>query len=279
MINKSPRLNIYEIIFEADTKAGKWFDILLFVVIIASVIVVILESMESLDARFHTLFRVLEWMFTIFFTVEYGLRLWVVNKPMKYAKSFYGVIDLLAILPTYLSLIVAGSQALIVVRALRLLRVFRIFKLGIFMRQGTILLIALRKSRGKILVFLYFIVLLVTIIGSLMYFVEGGANGSFNNIPTGIYWAIVTLTTVGYGDITPTTGLGQFLSALVMILGYSVIAVPTGIVSAEMVSFDKKVNRQCCPHCSKEGHDYDAKHCKFCGGDLGDMGPYSKKVR
>ncbi len=263
------RERIYEIIFEADTPAGKFFDVALLLFILASVITVILESVPILHDNYLTLFLTLEWLFTIFFTIEYVLRLYSVYRPIKYATSFFGIIDLLAILPTYLSIFVVGSQSLIAIRALRLLRVFRIFKLGSLMRQGNMIMLAMRRSRGKIIVFLYFILVMVIIIGSVMYFVEGRAGSGFDSIPRSIYWAIVTLTTVGYGDITPATNVGQFLSAMVMIMGYAVIAVPTGIVSAEVINADKKVNCQACPHCSKEGHDDDATYCKYCGEHLG----------
>lgn len=265
---------IHEIIFEADTPMGKTFDILLMIAIIASVLAVILETVPSLQSNYRTFFYYLEWGFTIFFTVEYLLRLYCVYRPMKYALSFYGIVDLVSILPTYLSFFFAGFHSLMVIRALRLMRVFRIFKLGHFMKEGAILMNAMRASRVKITVFLIFIVVLVTIIGAIMYLVEGGAdNSSFTSIPISIYWAIVTLTTVGYGDITPTTHFGQFLSAVVMILGYAVIAVPTGIVTGELISEMEernKTNSQTCRYCAREGHDNDAIHCKYCGEVLND---------
>lgn len=260
---------IHEIIFEADTPAGRYFDILLFIFIIASVVVVMLESISYLSDAYSHVFYTLEWIFTIFFSIEYALRLYCVYRPMKYATSFFGIIDLLAILPTYLSLILPGTQYLLVIRALRLLRVFRIFKMAHFVDEGSLIMNALKASRQKILVFLYFIILMVVIIGSIMYLVEGNSNGGFDSIPRSIYWAIVTLTTVGYGDITPTTELGQFLSALVMILGYSVIAVPTGIVTSEFTKSnmvqDHPVSTQACRYCGQDGHDSDATYCKFCG--------------
>ena len=267
----SPRREkIFEIIFGAETPSGKWFDIILLVAIVASVVTVMLESIDDLNERFATTFLYLEWIFTILFTIEYGLRLYVVRSPLKYATSFYGIIDLLSILPTYLSFFVVGSQYLLVIRALRLLRIFRIFKLGHYMGESRMIIEAMKASRTKIFVFLYFIVIVVIIVGSMMYFIEGGTNSKFTSIPRSIYWAIVTLTTVGYGDISPTTNIGQFLSAIVMILGYAVIAVPTGIVSAEFASQDnhKKNIHHACINCSKEGHDDDAKFCKFCGEKL-----------
>lgn len=262
------RTKIYEIIFESDTPAGKFFDVALFVLILLSVLTVLIESVNYYHDNYLGFLRAVEWIFTAFFTVEYVLRLYTVRKPMKYALSFYGIIDFLAILPSYLAFFMVGGHSLMVIRALRLLRVFRIFKLGSFMTQGNIILASVNQSKSKIAVFLYFILIMVTIIGSLMYFLEGEINDDFDSIPTSIYWAIVTLTTVGYGDITPITNIGKFMSALVMILGYAVIAVPTGIVSASLINPKLKVNGQACPHCSKEGHDNDASHCKYCGGDL-----------
>lgn len=261
------RNKLHEIIFEADTPAGKLFDVALLITIAASVIVVILESVNYISLQHHELFFLLEWTFTVIFTIEYFLRLYSVYRPLKYAVSFFGVIDLLAIIPTYLSLFIAGTQYLLVIRGLRLLRVFRIFKLAHFMREGTVILKALKASRAKITVFLTFVLLMVIIIGSVMYLVEGGVNTSFSSIPRSIYWAIVTLTTVGYGDITPLTGIGQFLSAIVMIMGYSIIAIPTGIVSVEMIKTQSasSTNTQACRYCGKEGHDDDAAHCKYCG--------------
>ena len=264
------RERLHEIIFEADTPAGKAFDVLLLISIVASVLVVLLESVPSLHDRFIREFYLLEWFFTILFSIEYLLRLYCVIRPWKYATSFYGVIDLLAILPTYLSMVFSGTHYLLVIRALRLMRVFRIFKLGHFIREGRVLINALRASRFKITVFMTFVLLMVTIIGAVTYLVEGGANANFSSIPKSIYWAIVTLTTVGYGDITPVTNLGQFLSALVMILGYAVIAVPTGIVSVELMRSEGSsgTSTQVCRHCSREGHDEDATYCKYCGEPL-----------
>ncbi len=262
---------IHEIIFEADTTLGKIFDVALLIIISASVLVVMLESVSYIQRDYEDLFFVLEWIFTIFFTIEYLLRLYCVYKPMKYATSFYGVVDLLAILPTYLSLLLPGNtHYLIVIRAFRLIRIFRIFKLGHFMKEGNIIIKALKASRAKITVFLTFVMLLVIIIGAVMYLVEGGSNEAFSSIPRSIYWAIVTLTTVGYGDITPQTELGQLLSAVVMILGYAIIAVPTGIVSSEMISADDDhpSNTQACRFCGREGHADDAVYCKYCGNIL-----------
>jgi len=261
---------IHEIIFEADTREGKAFDVALLIAILLSVIVVMLETTKSVADRFYTLLHVIEWVLTIFFTIEYILRLWVVHKPIKYATSFYGVVDLLAILPTYLSIIITGAQSLLVIRVLRLLRVFRIFKLFNYMQQGRLIVIALRASYPKIMVFMLFVLLMVTIAGSVMYLVEAGANSEFDSIPRAIYWAIVTLTTVGYGDISPDTSLGQLIAAFVMMLGYAVIAVPTGIVSAEFVQRHHKraMTTESCRGCGAEGHDLRAEFCFRCGEKL-----------
>lgn len=261
---------IHEVIFEAETIEGKTFDVILLVCILISVLTVMLESVPEYGSRFANTFFYIEWGFTILFTIEYLLRLYSVYRPRQYALSFYGIIDFLAIIPTYLSLIISGSQYLLVIRGLRLLRVFRIFKLGHFLREGDIIQRALLASRAKITVFLTFVLLMVIIIGSVMYLVEGDQNQNFSSIPRSIYWAVVTLTTVGYGDITPITNLGQFLSAVVMILGYAIIAVPTGIVSAEMVAEQRRTlpSRQACRYCGREGHDHNARYCKHCGEAL-----------
>lgn len=272
MPNRSFRDRVHEIIFEADTPAGKFFDISLLVLIVLSVITVMLESSEEWNTAYGHVFEILEWVFTIVFTVEYVLRLWVTIKPWKYALSFYGLIDLVAILPSYLSFFFVGTQYFVIIRIIRLLRVFRIFKLGQFLTEGDQLRKALIASRNKIMVFLFTVTLLVVIIGSIMYLVEGGTNEGFSSIPRAVYWAIVTLTTVGYGDITPKTDVGQFLSAIVMILGYAIIAVPTGIVTNEMISAAagnaKFTNTQVCRFCTREGHANDAIFCKYCGGRL-----------
>lgn len=258
------RRQLHTIIFEADTPAGKAFDLVLLGAILLSVIVVMLESVEALSARYGFWFRLVEWVLTVLFTIEYVLRIYAVRQPWHYIRSFYGIIDFVAILPSYLSIFISGAQMLLVVRALRLLRVFRILKLVYFLAEARMLARALYASRGKISVFLFFVVLMVIIIGAIMYLVEGPQNPGFRNIPLSIYWAIVTLTTVGFGDITPQTGLGQFLSALVMILGYAVLAVPTGIVTLELVR-DQSTNTQACPNCGADGHDNNAVYCKFCG--------------
>ena len=260
---------LHEIIFEADTPAGKAFDVLLLIFITASVIVVMLESVLSIQVKYGWWLDLLEWLFTFVFTIEYVLRLYSVYRPIKYATSFFGVVDLLSILPAYLSLIFIGSEYFLVIRILRLLRVFRIFKLAHFLKEGRLLVKALQASRARITVFLTFVVVLTIIIGSIMYLIEGGAESGFTSIPNAIYWAVVTLTTVGYGDITPVTALGQFFSAVVMILGYAIIAVPTGIVTAEIIKEGKNMaNTQSCRNCGAEGHDDDAIFCKYCGAKL-----------
>ena len=258
--------SLYSVIFEADTPAGKWFDILLILSIIASVLVVMFDSVGSINRQHGSLLSGLEWFFTIGFTVEYLLRLVCVGRPLHYATSFFGIIDLLAIIPTYISLLIPGSQYLIVVRVLRILRIFRVLKLVQFLGEALLLLRALRASSRKITVFLFTVLTLVVILGSLMYLIEGAPNG-FTSIPRSIYWAIVTLTTVGYGDISPKTNLGQMLAACIMILGYSIIAVPTGIVTAELSHVSQQHPRTC-RACSAEGHDDDAAFCKYCGAGL-----------
>jgi voltage-gated potassium channel len=263
------RLKIYEIIFEADTKAGKAFDVTLLVCIILSVAVVVLESVEAIRINTGQLFFWLEWTFTIIFTLEYAARLWVVGNKKKYVFSFFGLIDLFSILPTYLGLFFGGLHSLLVIRSLRLLRVFRIFKLARFIGESQHLLKALKSSGYKIIVFLFSVSTTVIIAGTIMYLVEGAENG-FTSIPRSVYWAIVTMTTVGYGDIAPQTTLGQSIASIIMILGYGIIAVPTGIVSAEMVQMKKQENitTQVCHNCLREGHDKNADYCKFCGTSL-----------
>lgn len=260
---------LFEVIFESDTPAGKGFDVALIVCILLSVAAVMLDSVASIREHYGTWLYAVEWFFTVLFTAEYALRLLCVGKPMRYAVSFFGVVDLLAILPTYLSLLVFGSRYLAVVRVLRVLRVFRVLKLGHHTKEATVLKDALYASRRKILVFLAVVLTLVVIVGALMYMIEGRTNEGFSSIPRSVYWAIVTLTTVGYGDISPRTGVGQCLAALVMILGYSIIAVPTGIVTVEWSrARTAGTSGQACPNCSAEGHDKDAVHCKFCGAKL-----------
>lgn len=260
---------IHEIIFEADTPAGKAFDILLIIGIMLSVFVVMLESISSVRDLYGRQLYLIEWFFTILFSVEYILRLISVGRPLKYARSFFGVVDLLAVIPTYLGLLFPAGHYLMVIRILRVLRVFRILKLVNYLGEARLLMEALKASRTKITIFIFTVMTIVVIVGSLMYVIEGEANG-FTSIPRGIYWAIVTLTTVGYGDISPKTNLGQTLASLVMIMGYAIIAVPTGIVTAEISqqTFRQKVSTQACPECSLEGHDSNALCCKWCGAKL-----------
>ncbi len=261
---------IHEIIFEADTPAGKWFDIILILCIGLSVAAVMMDSVQSLKAKYGDLLFFAEWLFTLLFTIEYILRLISVTKPRLYAFSFYGIVDLLAILPTYISLIFTGGHFLVVIRLLRILRVFRVLKLVQYVSESKLLAQALKASRRKITIFIFVVLTIVTILGSLMYLIEGEANG-FTSIPKSIYWAIVTLTTVGYGDVTPQTMIGQSISVIIMLLGYGIIAVPTGIVTVEMSNTLKSKNKggiRACRGCGKDTHDEDAKHCKYCGKEL-----------
>jgi len=261
------RNTLYTIIFEAESPAGKLFDEILILAILLSIIVVMLDSVNSIAFRYGDLFYTLEWIFTILFTVEYFLRLICVGRPIRYATSFFGIIDLLAILPTYLSLMLPGSQYLLVIRSLRLLRVFRVLKLAQYIGEADLLIKALRASRRKITLFLFTVLTLVVILGSLMYVIEGAESG-FTSIPRSIYWAIITLTTVGYGDIVPETNLGQALASIIMIIGYSIIAVPTGIVTSEITFASKYLGGKVCQNCSFEGNDSDANYCKRCGAKL-----------
>lgn len=266
------RERLYEIIFEADTPEGKLFDVALLAAILLSVIVVMLETVPRFQNNYASTFIALEWLFTAFFTIEYFTRIYTVHSPKKYIFSFYGMVDLLSILPTYLTILFAGTQSLMIIRALRLMRVFRIFKLGNFLFEGQIIVKSLKESRGKIGVFLTFVIIMVSIFGSVMYLIEGTAgNAAFDSIPRSVYWAIVTLTTVGYGDISPISPLGQFIAAIIMILGYAVIAVPTGIVTSEFTRNYKsrrmrqQISTQVCSSCMHEDHDFDANYCKLCG--------------
>jgi voltage-gated potassium channel len=258
------------VIFEADTPAGRAFDIVLLIAIVLSVLVVCLESVPEIRAAHHDLLIQIEWVFTILFTIEYVLRLWCVGRPLKYAMSFFGVIDLLSIIPTWAGIAIGSGRSLTLVRALRLLRIFRVLKLGHFLGEAERMRAAMRSSARKIIVFLGVVLTLVLLVGALMYVIESGAGSGFTSIPKSMYWAIVTLTTVGYGDVAPTTPLGQFLASCVMILGYGIIAVPTGIVSVELATARRKIriSTQSCQQCSAEGHDHDAKYCKDCGAQL-----------
>ena len=260
---------LHEIIYEADTKEGKLFDIILIITIVISIILVMLESVGSIDQKYHNFLNISEWIITILFTLEYIARIVCIKKPSSYIFSFYGIIDLLATIPKYLSLIFIGTHALIALRALRLLRVFRILKLARYMGASMNLITALKASRIKILVFLFAILVLTIILGTVMYLIEGPENG-FTSIPYSMYWSIVTLTTVGYGDISPNTPFGQFIASIVMILGYGIIAVPTGIVTSEMTKTNSsnQTNTQHCPNCAADVHMNDATFCHKCGKKL-----------
>lgn len=263
------RNRLHQIIFESDTNAGRAFDVALLASILLSIFVVILDSVEALHLRFGVLFYNIEWFFTIVFTIEYIMRLMSISRPMKYALSLLGLIDLLAIIPMYLSILFIGTQSLLVFRILRLLRIFRIFKLTHFLSEMSFLNAALRSSAKKISIFMLFVFALVIIMGSVMYLVESGQNG-FKSIPESIYWAIVTITTVGYGDISPVTSLGKFIASIIMLLGYGIIAVPTGIITSDMALLARKKNHtgQTCPGCGREGHDHNATFCKYCSERL-----------
>ena len=269
--DRSFKKKIFVIIFGTQTPAGRLFDIILLLLIGLSVLAVMLESVAYIQTTYGGILTIVEWVITILFTIEYITRIIVVSKPRRYIFSFLGIIDLLAILPTFLSLVVASSQALVIIRVLRLLRVFRILKLARFISEAQILGRALVASRHKITVFGLFLLVAVFILGSIMYFVEGG-QGGFNSIPLSIYWAIVTLTTVGFGDITPVTALGKMIASLIMLLGYSIIAIPTGIVGAEVyggITGDPKDNRELiCQACGSEGHRKDSVYCRKCGEKL-----------
>lgn len=258
---------LYAVVFESDTRGGKAFDVLLLALIVGSVVAVCMESVASFEAAHGDLLRVCEWVFTIAFSVEFLLRVVVLRNPARYLFSFFGVVDLLAVLPTYVGLLYPESRYLTVVRVLRLLRVFRIFKLTHYVSEGSALAAAMVASRRKIAVFVFFVLNAVIVIGTLMYVVEGPEHG-FSSIPVAVYWAIVTLTTVGYGDIAPGTPLGQLLACAVMIMGYGVIAVPTGIVTVELSQGQQRRSSALCNACGRDGHDEDARHCKHCGTAL-----------
>ena len=265
------RKKVYDVIFGTETPAGRFFDVVLLIAILLSVLTIMLESVKELDQKYWRLFDILEWVFTGLFTVEYLLRVWSTSKPKKYIFSTFGIIDLLSTIPTYLGLFFIGAHSLMVLRTIRLIRVFRILKLARFLGEASQLTGALRASRHKISVFLVAVVIIVVIMGTIMYIVEGGENG-FTSIPRCIYWAVVTLTTVGYGDIAPATVAGQAIAAFIMIMGYGIIAVPTGIVTSEMASKSAKQSegptKIKCGNCGKAGHDEDATFCKHCGSSL-----------
>mgnify|MGYP000182763179 CR=1 FL=1 len=273
MKNQQPTKNtlrhrLHEIIYEADTRGGKIFDVVLLIAILASIILVMLESVSSFDAKYHTFLDISEWVITILFSIEYIIRIISIKKPLKYIFSFYGIIDLLSTIPKYLALIFAGTHQLAALRALRLLRVFRILKLARYIGASNRLLVALKASKAKIAVFLFFVIILCIILGTIMYMIEGEENG-FTSIPRSVYWAVVTLTTVGYGDIAPHTPIGQFIASIIMILGYGIIAIPTGIVTSEITKSDKiHTNTQSCPNCLAGEHIDDAEFCYNCRNKL-----------
>ncbi len=265
------RKKLYRIIFFTDTFWGKTFDIVLLIIIILSIVAVMLESVSEISVQYGEKLRIIEWLFTFLFTIEYLLRIITSPKPMKYIFSFLGIIDFLAITPTFLGVFLKGSHALIVIRSIRLIRIFRIFKLARYLSEASMILKALRHSTPKITVFLVGVVSMTIILGTLMYLFEGSQHGGFTSIPKSVYWAIVTLTTVGYGDITPQTLMGQIISSLIMILGYGIIAVPTGIVSGEFIQVSrttKESGRVECPACGEKDHAPDAHYCKKCGHEI-----------
>lgn len=273
-MNRKTRNRIHEIIFEADTKAGKAFDIALLVFIVLSLALVMYDSVAFYHTKYETLLYSLEWVITVFFTIEYILRIISVRKPLKYMTSFYGIIDLLSILPSFIGIFYYNAQFLKVFRVVRILRLFKVFKLTKFTKESKNLAKALKNSGAKIVVFMTAVVCIAIIMGAIMYIIEGEEAG-FKNIPTSIYWSIVTLTTVGYGDLSPITPLGQFIASILMVLGYGIIAVPTGLVSVEFSNINKAStpehsNTQSCRSCSREGHADDAIHCKYCGDKLND---------
>mgnify|MGYP001324807602 FL=1 len=260
---------IRSIIFEASTPAGKAFDVFLIIVILLSVLVVLLDSVTSIHSEYGQVLLVIEWSFTLLFTVEYLLRLWTIQNTWLYARSFYGVVDLLGSLPTYLSIWFADAHYFLVVRVLRVLRIFRVFRMVRYVGEAELIAQALTASRRKITVFVCSVLALVVVFGSLMYLVEGGTNTEFSSIPQSIYWAVTTMTTVGYGDVAPDTALGRGLAAVIMIMGYGIIAVPTGIVTLELnEAHRKRANTRTCPECSAEGHSYEASFCWRCGSAL-----------
>lgn len=268
MSNIELKEKLYTVIFGTDTPAGKRFDIALIVAIVLSVLTLMAESMGGLTENYYLYIRTLEWILTVLFTAEYMLRIYCSPNPRHYITSFYGVIDLVSILPTYLSLLVPGVNFLLVIRIMRFLRIFRILKLVRYLTEANTLVRSMLHAKRKVLVFFLSVLVLATIFGALMYMVEGPENG-FSSIPKSIYWTIVTITTVGYGDITPQTPLGQSIAALAMLLGYSILAVPTGIFTAELAhEMSRERMNIVCPNCSAAGHDQDAHYCKNCGSKL-----------
>ncbi len=264
------RERLFDVIFGTDSPAGRRFDLYLIIAIVLSVLTVMLDSVEPFSTQYHTVFFVAEWLFTLLFTIEYLVRLYCSPNPWRYARSFYGIVDLLAILPTYLAIFLPQTTYLMTIRLLRVLRIFRILKLSKYLGEANMLIRALKESRRKVFLFLATVLVITTVFGSLMYIVEGPENG-FSSIPKSVYWAIVTTTTVGYGDITPNTVIGQVIAAMVMITGYAIIAVPTGIFTAELFQeFRREYSLRSCPNCEKAGHERSAAYCKWCGTELPD---------
>jgi voltage-gated potassium channel len=268
------KVKLHEIIYEADTPLGKIFDVVLLILILTSIIAVMLESIEEIDNKYHKLLNISEWIITILFTLEYIARIISVKKPKEYIFSFYGIVDLLSTLPKYLSLFFVGTHVLVALRAIRLLRIFRILKLARLLGASTTLTKALKASRAKISVFLFAVVILCVILGTVMYLIEGQSDSGFTSIPMSIYWTIVTLTTVGYGDIAPVTPLGQLIASIIMIVGYGIIAIPTGIVGAQYAIQgnlkDINLNTQSCPNCALSKHKDNAIYCYGCGEKMND---------
>jgi voltage-gated potassium channel len=267
-MQKKLRHTLYKIIFESDTPPGKLFDIVLLIIIVLNVVTVMCESVPLIRRNYAIYFIILEWIFTSIFTLEYFIRIYSAPKRWDYMFSFYGIIDFLASIPVYLGFFIGGARSLLIIRTLRLLRVFRVFKVSRVLNAGDTLMKALKSSKEKIGIFLFTVLMVVILIGTLMYLIEGEESG-FTSIPKSIYWAIVTLTTVGYGDLTPHTSIGQFFSAILMITGYAIIAVPTGIITVELARRDFHEHKTLvCPECGKGGHDPDARYCKYCGAGL-----------
>lgn len=268
MTKERLKQKIHTIIFESETPPGKFFDLALILTIALSVVVVILESEPSFQASFRSSLYLIEWVFTLIFMLEYALRIYSVDRPLKYIFSFFGLIDLLSCLPTILSIFIPGAQSLLVIRALRLLRIFRILKLGWYFDEGLVILNALKAARAKILVFFFSVVLIIIVAGTTMYLIEGSEAG-FTSIATSMYWAVVTLTTVGYGDIAPASTFGRFMASLLMIMGYAIIAVPTGIITSELTRSNlKPLHNEACPGCGAQGHEANAIYCHRCASPL-----------
>lgn len=266
--NTSLKEKLFQIVFEADTTAGKTFDLFLIAAIVFSIIIVMLDSVSNIWEEHAHILSIIEWILTILFTIEYALRLLITRKPFKFAFSFYGIIDLLSCLPAYLALFATAGSGLIVIRALRLLRLFRVLKLTRYVNAGNLIWEALKASRYKISIFLYTVVMIIIVVGALMYFIEGEASG-FDSIPRSMYWVVVTITTVGYGDIAPMTTVGQLIASIVMIMGYAIIAVPTGIVTAETARIkNKKTVKGKCPRCAASITGENINYCSVCGEKL-----------